>query len=286
MRYKMILAALLMSTAPLLAVERVTFILTDGARIDGAIPSRTVTSANLSRGNFAVSIGNREMEIPMRDVAVIDFAGDRPSIAELNAVSGAPQEVIVFRSGRSEFGRLVNLVDERVRWRHEGGAIEDLPMRDVRRVYLDPAAAREVFGATIGRPPVYPRDNRVEFGRIVSPPEGVQVPARSEWADTGISVRKGDLLTFSATGEIMWGDKSSQIASPDGAALAKRDKYPVPAMPVGGLIGKVGGSHPFPIGSNPNAIRMPADGHLLLGVNDNHRGDNSGTFYVVVRSVG
>jgi hypothetical protein len=48
MRYKMILAALLMSTAPLLAVERVTFILTDGARIDGAVlrgPSPAPTSA-------------------------------------------------------------------------------------------------------------------------------------------------------------------------------------------------------------------------------------------------
>jgi hypothetical protein len=286
MRYKVILAALLMSTAPLLAAERATFILTDGARISGAVASRVVTSANLSRGNVAVSIGNRDMEIPMSEVAVIDFAGGRPSTAELNAVSGAPQQVIVFRSGRSEFGLLVNLVGECVRWRQEGGTIEDLPMRDVKRVYLDPGAARDVFEPTIGRLPVYTRDDRVEFGRILSPPEGFQVPARSEWADTGISVRKGDLLTFSATGVIAWGHKSTEIASPDGAPLAKRDKYPVPAMPVGGLIGKVGDSHPFPIGSNPNAIRMPADGRLLLGVNDNHRDDNSGMFYVAVRFVG
>jgi hypothetical protein len=286
MRYKLILAVLLITTAPLLAVERATFILTDGARINGAVASRTVTSANLSRGNFAVSIGNRDMEIPMSEVAVIDFAGGRPSIAELNAVSGAPQQVIVFRNGRSGFGVLVNLVGECVRWRHEGGGIEDIPMREVRRVYLDPNAARDVFEATIERRPVDTRDDRGEFGRVLSPPEGFQVPARSEWADTGIFVRKGDLLTFSATGEIAWGHKSTQIASPGGAPLAKRDKYPVPAMPVGGLIGKVGGSTPFPVGLNRNAIRMPADGRLLLGVNDNNRDDNSGAFYVVVRSVG
>ncbi len=53
-------------------------------------------------------------------------------------------------------------------------------------------------------------------------------------------------------------------------------------MPAGGLIGKVGNSAPFPIGSNSQPITMPADGRLMLGVNDNEIGDNSGAFSVVV----
>jgi hypothetical protein len=32
-----------------------------------------------------------------------------------------------------------------------------------------------------------------------------------------------------------------------------------------------------------SAIRMPVDGRLLLGVNDDQRNDNSGAFDVVIR---
>ena len=53
-------------------------------------------------------------------------------------------------------------------------------------------------------------------------------------------------------------------------------------MPVGGLIGQVGNSAPFPIGSNAQPIRMPANGTLMLGVNDNELGDNSGIFTVAI----
>ena len=53
-------------------------------------------------------------------------------------------------------------------------------------------------------------------------------------------------------------------------------------MPVGGLIGRVGNSAPFPIGANVQPIRMPANGTLLLGVNDDATADNSGFFSVVV----
>ena len=62
----------------------------------------------------------------------------------------------------------------------------------------------------------------------------------------------------------------------------RRPDYPVTAMPVGGLIGKVGNSAPFPIGSNTQPIVMPAAGRLMLGVNDNDWSDNSGFFSVVI----
>jgi hypothetical protein len=57
-------------------------------------------------------------------------------------------------------------------------------------------------------------------------------------------------------------------------------------MPVGGLIAKVGNSAPFPIGGNTSPIRMPANGRLMLGVNDNELGDNSGFFSVTVQRTG
>ncbi len=64
----------------------------------------------------------------------------------------------------------------------------------------------------------------------------------------------------------------------------KSNSYPVPRMPVGALIGQVGTSSPFFIGASADPIRMPADGRLKLGVNDDAFADNSGAFHVVIRS--
>ena len=44
----------------------------------------------------------------------------------------------------------------------------------------------------------------------------------------------------------------------------------------GALIGKVGNSAPFLIGSNTQPILMPANGRLMLGINDDGFGDNTG----------
>ena len=70
-------------------------------------------------------------------------------------------------------------------------------------------------------------------------------------------------------------------AGPDGNRdLPARAAYPVRDMPVGGLIGRVGNSAPFPIGSTTSPIPMPASGRLYLGVNDDFLQDNSGNFDV------
>ena len=46
-------------------------------------------------------------------------------------------------------------------------------------------------------------------------------------------------------------------------------------MPVGGLIGRVGNSRPFPIGSNSQPITMPENGRLYLGINDEEVGHSA-----------
>jgi hypothetical protein len=110
----------------------------------------------------------------------------------------------------------------------------------------------------------------------------VQVNANQQWTSTGINVRAGDFQVFRASGRINFGQGATQNAGPDGNDSLKNNAYPVSAMPVGGLIGRVGNSAPFPIGSNTQPIRMPADGTLMLGVNDNELGDNSGFFSVAI----
>ena len=104
--------------------------------------------------------------------------------------------------------------------------------------------------------------------------------AGTEHKSPGLS--PGDHVAFRATGQIQFTQSAGQNAGPDGNDSVRRPDYPVTAMPVGGLIGKVGTSGPFPIGSNAQPIVMPAAGRLMLGVNDNIWTDNSGYFSVVI----
>jgi len=59
-------------------------------------------------------------------------------------------------------------------------------------------------------------------------------------------------------------------------------RYPVLNSPVGALIARVGNRAPFAIGANTQPIAMPANGQLLLGVNDDYFSDNSGTYTVTL----
>ena len=63
----------------------------------------------------------------------------------------------------------------------------------------------------------------------------------------------------------------------------KNPAFPVPVAGVGSLIAKVGNSAAFPIGSNAPSVTMPADGRLMLGINDTEFGDNSGAYSVTVK---
>jgi hypothetical protein len=115
-----------------------------------------------------------------------------------------------------------------------------------------------------------------------TPPTGtasvtVTVEATHPWVDSGLTVRKGQRLSFHADGTIRWGAKPDQVAGPEGHD-AKAGK-----LGVGGLIGRVGSSgKPFPIGNTGTPIVMPKSGKLFLGINDFIFRDNSGSFAVTI----
>jgi hypothetical protein len=91
-------------------------------------------------------------------------------------------------------------------------------------------------------------------------------------------------VRFSASGEVQIAE--GNMAGPDGKAGAfTNEVYPVTGAAAGALIGRVGNSRAFLIGSKTDAIVMPASGTLFLGVNDNNFPDNGGAFEVrLVRS--
>jgi len=260
------------------ATERATFILTNGERKSGDVVFHGGEANNLIDGQLNLGNAGKEQSIRIDQVAVIDFAGGTPAAAELASV-GATGQYAVLRNGTTLPGKFVNLVrGDTLLWQNEAGQTREMPIRDVSRIYLNPQSARVVFNYT-GAPAAAVGTS----GQTTLEAGAVKVDANLPWTDTGITVRAGDLVSFRATGQIAFGRSPGQTASPDGKGDMRSPNYPVSGMPAGGLIGKVGNSAPFSIGANAAPIRMPANGRLMLGVNDNEITDNSGFFSVVVQ---
>lgn len=131
------------------------------------------------------------------------------------------------------------------------------------------------------RDPRNTRRNRQELSATV--------PGNSNGTDTRLDVRQGDTVTITATGTIATGRRSQQIPPSGGRAGfgAVLGSYPVPNAGVGALIGVLRTtsgevSQPFLVG-NSLTFTAPADGRLILAINDDNLGDNSGSFNVTVR---
>ena len=118
----------------------------------------------------------------------------------------------------------------------------------------------------------------------------INVPGTSRGTDTGIDVRAGDPITFTATGTVVAGPRAGQVG-PDGATNtgfgSVANARPVPTAGVGALIAYIrmeNGqlSQPYLVGSQL-AGTVPVDGRLILAINDDNYGDNSGSFSVRIR---
>ena len=111
----------------------------------------------------------------------------------------------------------------------------------------------------------------------------VRVNSRERWTDTGIDVRAGDVITFSASGTItMRSDDASDTATPAGSTRGRTaPEAPVLNQLAGGLLASIGGWSPTFIGSR-GSWTAPVGGRLYLGVNDDHLLDNQGEFVVQV----
>jgi hypothetical protein len=110
----------------------------------------------------------------------------------------------------------------------------------------------------------------------------VSVDSWIPWKDTGIDVRSGQLVYFSASGRVRWGPNRQD--GPSGERNSPRnDGRPIPSRPAAALIGRVGDSDDvFFIGDEQGGVRMRSSGRLSLGVNDDFLKDNTGSFRVTV----
>ena len=103
----------------------------------------------------------------------------------------------------------------------------------------------------------------------------------SRWTDTGVYVYAGDMVRFQASGVVYMTSGTDDAADPRGSRSGRHaGDSPLPNQLAGTLIGRIDNGAPFVVGDRNTAVRMPRAGRLYLSVNDDHLGDNHGSFRV------
>jgi len=263
------------------AQNRATYVLTNGEKHNGAIVL-AYDNNNITMGKFHVNEGGVDRAFEQRDVAVIDFVGGTPSAAERQALpTDADTGLMVMRDSAMHRGHLHNILGDQVQWVNEGGQRNNFPISDVRRLYLNTAAARNVFFNNTATGTSGVATGQVRQGGVMNRNAiMVRVNGNERWVDTGIDVKGGDRLSVSSSGQVQVTPGSN--TTPAGSRIMSNN-YPVANIGGGGLIGRVGDGAPFAVGAGNHQITMPEDGRFLLGINDDDFGDNSGAFSVTVR---
>jgi hypothetical protein len=275
MQFKLVpvIAMFALSMVSLAAQEdRATVQLRDGTTVEGRIEA-------LGQGTLFLRVSQADQRrIPISSVALIDRKGAAAGLpdTEVNEARNA-EHLLLLTSGSSVKGQLVQIRggegsgDEGPRtyvFRTAAGEERTYPPEQVARIYM----GMYPFAATA-------------HGALAAPAHGpagaLRVPPTAGWVATGLTVRKGDLVSFDTSGEVQLSDNGADRAKSTGTTRAA-PLAPLPTVNAGALIGRIGNSgKPFGVGDQAS-VPMPDDGMLYLAVNDDERGDNAGEFIVVV----
>jgi hypothetical protein len=255
------------------AADNVTVWLEDGSSIRGALTaldSRALAMDRMRAGGVA--------RHALADIAVIDFDGSG-RLASDERWTGARDErgphLLIMKNGRRVPGEFIGPArgsmgrgmgrNPSYLFRAANGRIVSFTPADASRLYLSRTGATSDL-----------TDD--QFGNETP----LVVSSQEAWTRTNVTVRRGDVLMFRASGDVQLSADDNDRARPGGSLSGRR----APAAPLreasaGALIGRVG-STVFLIGDGQE-VRMPASGELWLGINDDHFADNRGTYQVRVR---
>ena len=132
------------------------------------------------------------------------------------------------------------------------------------------------------------------------PAKTVVVSSQKLWTQTGITLRAGQPLTITASGQITakcsdrWGHGQQTQVGPAGTYLVDNaiadQSFPLPAgsrgpAPCYALIGRIGDGDPFFVGQRLSWT-VRESGRLFLGINDFQVSENSGQFTVKITRPG
>jgi hypothetical protein len=262
------------------AQDRATVQMRDGSKFEGRIEELT------ANGELFVRVSQHDQRrVRVSSVALIDKVGGANGLpdTETREATGS-QHLLLLTNGSSVRGQLVAIrggegsANENERrtyvFRANDGREQSFGPEQVARVYLGgyPFAAGSASAATSPTLGLEPG---------LDAPGSVRVPARSGWVNTGLRVRRGQMVGFTTTGEVQLSDDSNDRARAAGSPRMAPGAL-LPSVNAGALIGRVGNSAPFGIGDQ-SSVPMPFDGVLFLAVNDDQRADNAGEFVVSVR---
>ena len=279
--YSRLIATVLASVLSVVAIaaqeqDRATIQMRDGTKVEGRIEA-------LGQGTLFLRVSQADQRrIPVSSIALIDRKGGASGLpeTEIREARNADQ-LLLLTNGSSVKGQLVQIRggegsgDEGPRtyiFRTTAGEDRNYSPDQVSRIYL----GSYPFQATVREPAA-----AAAADQSYVPAGGVRVPAASSWVATGLTVRKGDIVSFDTTGEVQLSENGADRATPAGANRTAKFA-PMPAVNAGALIGRIGGNgQPFGVGDQAS-VPMPGAGMLYLAVNDDERSDNAGEFIVVL----
>jgi hypothetical protein len=268
---------LLASTAAAASAYQVTFLMRNGERIVGDLTYK---------GGADYTLNGRD--IPADQVAVIAFVPNDPTPTEVSrvpSVDNNPNElerhVFVTRDGSMVWGKLYKFSPDGniITFDQREGGRHDVAASNMARIYINPGAARAVYGPILAALGPSGSSSSAAVGTSGAT---VVVPGNQQWTPAGIAVRRGETLRINASGEVNWSGDPADRATPAGSLTRKRPGVPPVEQAFGGaLIARIGNSRPFLLG-NQGTMRMPASGELFLGINDDVVADNTGNFSVTI----
>jgi hypothetical protein len=302
----LVLAAMATITVTLLASPQATLILRSGDKVRGEL-------VDLGGVGFTMRVNGMEQRIPADQVAVIDFTSGGVTAAEAARIQDG-RAFVVLHSGSTFYGGLYDIGGNdplRITFRTADGE-RDVSSAETARIYLarwtGMPSAEAAAGATTqqtgnqqpsgqqgttGTSGSGRQGGRGQRGAGTSgnaqqsgPDQGgagISVPANPCWTNTGIIVQQSEFVTFEGSGEIRLGEDRDDVAGVGGSKIGRYVRNaPMRGVLAGALLGRIGAGRPFGIGDQQQALQMPNDGELMLGVNDDYCGDNSGEFRVRV----
>jgi hypothetical protein len=258
--------------------HRATVLLRNGERVSGNLE-------DVEGGTVYVRVSqNDQRKLAINEVALIDFAGGASGLPETElSVARGSGHLALLRGGDSLQGTFVDIRGGEEGVKEPHALIFRTTAGEERRVSLD-NVSRIYFGN-------FPRSTTADAaptGATSSAPlpaGAIRVAGNSAWTPTGITVRKGDRISFNVTGQVQLSQDANDMAHAAGSLNQRRAAgSPLPANFAGALIARVGNSAPFPIGDVTTPVTMPADGQLFLGINDDEVSDNRGEFIVQITS--
>jgi hypothetical protein len=236
---------------------------------------------DLGAGGFILRINGQDRQFPTGEVAAVEFVvGPLPTAAQQEVNQGRP--IVLLRNGQVVEGRLVDIGGThplRLTVETSGGT-RDFNSNEVSQLHLAPLNNRAMTTRGGGGQPQTPA------APAPVPAGAINVPANQVWTNTGIPVLRGERISFSARGDIMISPTASSGPNGSPAVTSRNVRYPLQNAYAGALIGRVGNSAPFLIGTNTQPIVMPTNGPLMLGINDDVMTDNSGSYSVNISREG